>query len=254
MQNQMLLQAYLKRLKLPAVLGNYQEIARQTAQANQPYESYLLALVELEVQHRDENAHKRRVRLARFPMIKTLDQFDFTAVPSLSKAQVLNLAQGEYIQKKENLILMGNSGTGKTHLAIALGLLACQQGHKSRFFTAAGLINHLVESQAQLKLSQVERALEKVDLVIIDEVGYVPFSEAGAQLFFQLIANSYERQSLILTTNLDLSQWTQVFGSQQLTGALLDRLTHHAHILTMNGESYRFKESMKKKGKTRKAQ
>lgn len=247
MEQQMLLQAYLKRLKLPAVLGNYQEIARQGAQANQTYEGYLLALAELEVQHRDENAHRRRMRMARFPMIKTLDQFDFSALPSLNKPEILHLAQGEYLNKRDNLILMGNSGTGKTHLATALGLIACEQGKKVRFFTAAGLINHLVEAQAQLKLSQVQAALEKMDLVIIDEVGYVPFSESGSQLFFQVISTSYERQSLMLTTNLELSQWTQVFGSQQLTGALLDRLTHHAHIFTMNGESYRFKETMKKK-------
>jgi DNA replication protein DnaC len=143
---------------------------------------------------------------------------------------------------------MGNSGTGKTHLATALGLIACQQGRKVRFFTAAGLINQLTEAQASLRLSYLERGLAQMDVLIIDEIGYVPFSEKGAQLFFQVVAQSYERQSLILTTNLDFSQWPQVFGSEQLTGALLDRLTHHAHILTMNGESFRFRESMGKKG------
>jgi DNA replication protein DnaC len=167
----------------------------------------------------------------------------------LNKAKVLNLAQGEYIRKKENPILMGNSGTGKTHLATALGLIACQQGSRVRFFTAAGLINQLTEAQAGLRLSQIQKALSKLDLLIIDEIGYVPFSERGAELFFQVVADSYERQSIIMTTNLDFSKWPQVFKSEQLTGALLDRLTHHAHILTMNGESYRFKESMSKKKK-----
>jgi len=206
-----------------------------------------LALMELEAQQREENAHQKRLRLARFPVLKTLDQFDFTALPTLNKARVLDLAQGSYLEKRENLILMGNSGTGKTHLATALGLLACQQGRKVRFFTAAGLINLLTEAQAGLRLSHLERSLAQMDLLIIDEIGYVPFSEKGAQLFFQVAAQSYERQSLIMTTNLDFSQWPQVFGSEQLTGALLDRLTHHAHILSMNGESFRFRESMSKK-------
>jgi len=248
MEKSMLLEAYLKRLRLPAIGRHYQELARQAAQGNLPYEAFLLALVEMEAQQREENAHQKRLRLARFPVIKSLDQFDFTAVPSLNKALVLNLAQGGYLDKQENLILMGNSGTGKTHLSTALGLIACQQGRKVRFFTAAGLINLLTEAQASLRLSYLERSLAQMDLLIIDEIGYVPFSEKGAQLFFQAVAQSYERQSLIMTTNLDFSQWPQVFGSEQLTGDLLDRLTHHAHILTMNGESFRFRESMNKKG------
>jgi DNA replication protein DnaC len=248
MEKSMLLEAYLKRLRLPAIGRHYQELARQAAQGNLPYEAFLLALVEIEAQQREENAHQKRLRMARFPVIKSLDQFDFTTLPSLNKALVLDLAQGGYLDKRENLILMGNSGTGKTHLATALGLIACQQGRKVRFFTAAGLINQLTEAQASLRLSYLERTLAQMDLLIIDEIGYVPFSEKGAQLFFQVVAQSYERQSLIMTTNLDFSQWPQVFGSEQLTGALLDRLTHHAHILTMNGESFRFRESMSKKG------
>lgn len=242
----MLLEAYLKRLRLPAIGRHYQELARQAAQGNLSYEAFLLALVEIEAQQREENAHQKRLRMARFPVLKSLDQFDFTALPSLNKARVLDLAQGGYLEKRENLLLMGNSGTGKTHLATALGLLACQQGKKVRFLTAAGLINQLAEAQAGLRLSHLERSLSQMDLLIIDEVGYVPFSEKGAQLFFQVVAQSYERQSLIVTTNLEFSQWPQVFGSEQLTGALLDRLTHHAHILAMNGESFRFRESMKK--------
>jgi DNA replication protein DnaC len=249
MEHQILLEAYLKRLKLPAMFTHYQEMARQAEQGNQTYEGYLLVLAELESQQRDENAFKRRVNQARFPLFKTLDQFDFSAIPALNKPKVLNLVQGDYIGKKENLILMGNSGTGKTHLASALGLIACQLGKNVRFLTAAGLINQLTEAQAGLRLSHVQRVLAKLDLLIIDEIGYVPFSEKGAQLFFQVVTDSYERQSIIMTTNLEFSKWPQVFHSEQLTGALLDRLTHHAHILTMNGESYRFKQSMSKKKK-----
>src|SRR3974390_228205 len=241
----LLLEAYLKQLRLPAVGRHYQEVARQAVQGNFSYEAFLLALVELEAQQREENAHQKRLRLARFPVVKTMDQFDFTCVPSLNKAKVLSLAQGEYLDRRENLILMGNSGTGKTHLATALGFMACQQGKKVRFLTAAGLINQLAEAQAGLRLPHLERSLSQADLLIIDEVGYVPFSEKGAQLFFQVVAQSYERQSLIVTTNLEFSQWPQVLGSEQLTGALLDRLTHHAHILAMNGESFRFRESLK---------
>jgi DNA replication protein DnaC len=249
MEHQMRLEAYLKRLKLPAMLTHYQEMARQAEQGSQTYEGYLLALSELETHQREENAYKRRVSQARFPLLKTLDRFDFSAIPTLNKAAVLHLAQGEYIGKKENLLLMGNSGTGKTHLATALGLTACQQGRNVRFFTAAGLIIQLTEAQAGLRLSQVQRVLAKLDLLVIDEIGYVPFSERGAELFFQVVTDSYERQSIIMTTNLDFSKWPQVFHSEQLTGALLDRLTHHAHVLTMNGESYRFKQSMSRKKK-----
>ena len=248
MNGKMLLEALLKRLKLPAVLKFYQELARQAVEANQTYEGYLLALVEAEVQQRDENAHKKRIKTARFPVLKTLDQFDFSAVATLNKAKVLGLAQGDYIERKDNLILMGNSG--KTHLAVALGICACQSGKNVRFYTAAGLINQLMEYQAALRLSQLERSLSRMDLLIIDEVGYVPFSEKGAQLFFQMVAASYERQSLIMTTNLEFSKWPEVFGSEQLTGALLDRLTHHAEILSMNAESYRFKESVSKRKET----
>lgn len=250
MKGKLLLETYLERLRLPAMLASFEELARQAVQANQSHEGFLLALAEQEIAQREQNALKTRVKNARFPVHKSLDQFDFSALPHLNKAKVVELAQGSYIEKRENVILLGNSGTGKTHLATALGVSACEIGYRVRFFTAAGLINGLLEAQAALRLSHLERALARTHVLILDEVGYVPFSEKGAQLLFQTVSAGYERQSLVLTSNLEFSQWPQMFGSEQLTGALLDRLTHHAHIITMNGESYRFKESMKRKEKS----
>lgn len=243
-----LLEHHLKALKLPTVLRDYVPVAAACSLDKADYATYLLRLTERELLDRERRAADRRLQAARLPVVKTLDTFDFTSQPSVNEALVRELMRGHYIADHENVLIVGNSGTGKTHLATALGLIACQQGRKVRFFTAAGLINQLTEAQASLRLSYLERSLAQMDLLIIDEIGYVPFSEKGAQLFFQVAAQSYERQSLIMTTNLDFSQWPQVFGSEQLTGALLDRLTHHAHILTMNGESFRFRESMSKKG------
>jgi len=222
-------------------------LAAACAKDNGDYVTFLLRLVEREALDREKRSAERRVKNARFPVIKTLDTFDFQTQPSIRQKQVRELMTGEYVDRRENVLFVGNSGTGKTHLATALGLIACQQGKKVRFFTAAGLITRLAEAQTSLRLSHLERSLAQMDVLIIDEIGYVPFSEKGAQLLFQVVAQSYERQSLIMTTNLDFSQWPQVFGSEQLTGALLDRLTHHAHILAMNGESFRFRESMGKK-------
>lgn len=248
MEKGMLLEAYLKRLRLPATGRHYQGLARQAAQGSLPYGAFLLALVGMEAQQREEDAHQKRLRMARFPVIKGLDQFDFTTLPSLNKALVLGLAQGGYLDKRESLALMGNSGTGKAHLATALGLIACQQGREVRFFTAAGLTNLLTEAQAGLRLPCLERTLAQMDLLVIDGIGYVPFPGKGAQPFFQAVAQGYGRQPLIMAANLDFSQWPQVFGSEQLAGALLDRLTHHAHILAMDGESFRSRGSMGKKG------
>lgn len=247
MESTLLLDSYLKRLRLPAVAKHYGPLARQAAQAKQGFEDYLLALLEQEVLQREENQLRRRIKQARFPVLKTLADFDFGALPSLNPHKVLNLAEGGYIERQEVVILMGNAGTGKTHLAIALGLEACRKGRRVRFTTAAGLINELVEAREAHRLSRVEAMLDKMDLLILDEIGYVPFSRSGAELLFHVCAARYERGSLIITTNLPFSQWTEVFGDERLTGALLDRLTHHCHILEINGESYRFKQSLKKR-------
>ncbi len=246
MAQDMLIQHHLKRLRLPAMGRCYKKLAQEAAQQNRPYEDYLLSLLELEVAQRDENTQKRLIAQARFPYLRTLDQFDFSAIPSVNKAMVLELTKGEYLAKKENIALVGNMGTGKTHVAISLGLLACRQGKKVRFFTATGLINDLLEAQEQHALGRRMAQIQKLDVLILDEVGFVPFTPEGARLLFQVCADRYLRGSLLVTTNLEFGRWVEVFGDERLTGALLDRLTHHCHVLEFNGDSYRFKESLKR--------
>jgi len=247
MAQELLIKSYLKQLKLPAMAQSYSKLAREAAEANMPYEKYLLALLELETVHRVENATKKRITRAHFPYLRTLDEFDFSAIPSLNKAKVLELSRGEYIRARENVVAIGNTGTGKTHLAISLGLLACQQGWKVRFYTAAGLINELSEAQAQQRLGRLQKQLASHELIILDEIGFIPFSPSGSQALFQFCSGRYLTGSMIITTNLEFERWTEVFGDERLTGALLDRLTHKCHILEMNGESYRFKESLRRR-------
>ena len=247
MAQDMLIQHHLKRLRLPAMGRYYKKLAQEAAQQNRPYEDYLLSLLELEVAQRDENTQKRLIAQARFPYLRTLDQFDFSAIPSVNKAMVLELTKGEYLAKKENAVMVGNMGTGKTHVAISLGLLACRQGKKVRFCTATGLINDLVDAQEQHALGRRLAQLQKLDLLILDEVGFVPFTPDGARLLFQVCSDRYLKGSLLVTTNLEFARWVEVFGDERLTGALLDRLTHHCHVLEFNGDSYRFKESLRRK-------
>jgi DNA replication protein DnaC len=243
----MLLRVNLKQLKLPAMGAEYEKLAREAADANEDYEHYLLRLTELEIAARASNAVQARIRAAGFPVSKDFDTFDFTAVPSLSKPKVLELARGEWIEQRTNTCLIGSPGTGKTHLAIALGLAACRQGKRVRFSTAAALVTRLEEAQKQYQLDRVLAQLDRVDLLICDELGYLSFSRAGAELLFQVFADRYERRSLLVTSNLAFSEWGQVFQGERMTAALLDRLTHRCQIFEMNSESFRFRESMKNK-------
>jgi DNA replication protein DnaC len=223
----------LRQLRLPTVAANYRKFAQEASQSRQPYEEYLLALLEHELGQRDVNRRKRRVLEARLPVLRTLDEFDFNALPSLNRSQVLDLARGEYITRKENVAMIGAIGTGKTHIAIALGLAACEQGSRVRFFTAAGLINELLEAQEAHRLTRFENWLMKQDLILLDEVGFVPFSQRGAQMLFTFVSQKYLRGSLIITSNLAFAEWTEVLGDARLTSALLDRLTHHCHRMTI---------------------
>jgi DNA replication protein DnaC len=243
----LLLETHLKKLRLPSILRQYRKLATQAAQQNWTHEQFLQAAVEQEVQSQEENAYKQRLKLARFPAQKTLAQFDFSTMPSLNKPLILKLAQGDYLSKAENVVLLGNSGTGKTHLAIALGMEACTQGKRVGFFTAAELVNQLLEAQSQYQLSRLEARLQKLDLLIIDELGYLALDDNGGKLLFSIFAGRYERRSTIVTTNLPFEQWETVFGDVAMTAALVDRLTHHCHLLAMNGDSYRFKQSLKEK-------
>jgi DNA replication protein DnaC len=232
------------------MLSEYVKLSREAAQANEDYEQYLLRLSELEVATRSANALTGRIKQAGFPVLKDLDTYDFTAVPDLSKQKMLEMGRCQWIEEKFNACFLGNAGTGKTHLAIALGQAVCRAGKRVRFFTAAALVNLLEEQQKQYRLDKFLGQLDKADLLIIDELGYISFSRAGAELLFQVFADRYERGSILITGNLPFGEWGQIFQGERMTAALLDRFTHRCHIFQMNGESYRFKESTKQKGKT----
>jgi DNA replication protein DnaC len=244
-----LLTHHLRQLKLPTVLREYEKVALEAARDGQDHVRYLLRLVELELIDRERRMVERRIRAARFPAIKSFDTFDFTAIPSLNKPLVLELARCEYVVARENIIALGNSGTGKTHVCLALGLAACQRGLSVAFTTAAGLVHQLMEARDEKRLLRLQAQLSTVKLLIIDELGYVPLSQTGAELLFEVFSQRHERGSTIVTSNLPFDEWTSVFGNQRLTGALLDRLTHHVHILEMNGESYRLKQSKARRRK-----
>jgi DNA replication protein DnaC len=243
---QVLLVHHLKALKLPTFLREHDKLARQCASDGVDHVRYLLRLAELELIERERRMVERRIKEAKFPAIKSLDSFDFLALPSLNKALVLELARSEYVLRRENVIAVGNSGTGKTHIALGLGLAACQKGLSVGFTTAAALVHELIEARDEKRLLRLQRQLAAYKLLVIDELGYVPLSQTGTELLFEVFSQRYERGSTIVTSNLPFDEWTGVFASERLTGALLDRLTHHVHILEMNGDSYRLKQSKRR--------
>jgi len=247
MESDPLLETYLRQLHLPAFVKYYRSYAKDAAQKNLDYPRYLLALVENEVQSREQNRIQRRIKAAHFPTHKELADFDFSALPNLNKAHILDLARGDYIAKHETLIFIGNPGLGKTHLSISLALAACRMGRRVRFWTAAGLVNELLLAQEENRLHRLITMAHKQDLIVLDELGFIPFTPNGAHALFTFCSELYERTAMILTTNLQFANWIQLFGDERLTAALLDRLTHHAHIVELTGESFRFRQRMQEK-------
>ena len=233
---------HLKQLKPPTVLREHEKVAREAARDGVDHVRHLLRLVELELLDRERRGAERRIRETRFPAVKSLDTFDFATIPSLNKMLVLELARSEYVVRRDNVIALGNSGTGKTHVALALGLAACQRGFSTLFVTAHGLSSQLLEARDEKRLLKLQAQLQNVKLPIVDELGYVPLSQVGAELLFEVFSQRYEHGSTIVTSNLPFEEWPSVFRSERLTGALRDRLTHHVHILERNGESYRLRQ------------
>ena len=246
---QILLNHRLKSLRLPTVLREYGKLAKQAAAEGLDHVQFLARLIELEMIDRERRMIERRIKAAKFPAVKSLDSFDFKAIPSLNKMQVLELARCEWVERRENVIALGPSGTGKTHIALGLGLSACQKGLSVGFVTAAALVHELMEARDERRLLRLQKQMASHKLLIIDELGFVPLSKTGAELLFELISQRYERGATLITSNLPFDEWTETFGSERLTGALLDRLTHHVNILEMNGESYRLGQSKARQDK-----
>ena len=244
---EILLSHYLKTLKLPTIQREYQKLARQCATEGVDHVGYLTRLSEREMIERDRRKVERRIKAARFPVVKSLDSFDFAAIPKLNKMQVLELARCEWIERRENVIALGPSGTGKTHVALGLGLAACQKGLSVGFTTAAALVSEMMEARDERRLLRFQKQMATHQLLIIDELGFVPLSKTGAELLFELISQRYERGATLITSNLPFDEWTETLGSERLTGALLDRITHHVNILEMNGDSYRLAQSRARK-------
>jgi DNA replication protein DnaC len=248
-----LLKAQFRQLRLPTMGREFEKLARDATASNQNYFQFLLLLTESELATRAANAVATRIKNAEFPVLKDFETYDFSLMPQLSKPKILELARCEWIEHKYNCCLVGSHGTGKTHVAVALGQAACRAGLRVRFFTAAELVSQLEKAQKQYTLDRFLGQLERAQLLICDELGYVSLSKGGVELLFRVFGDRYERASVLITSNLPFSDWNQVFQGERMTAALLDRLTHRCHIFEMNGESYRFRESMKSK-KTRKSE
>jgi len=238
-----LLHHHLKALRLPTIGAECEKVAHRAASDNIDHLTYLLQVTELELLERERKAAERRLKAARFPSMKSLESFDFTARPSVNKMLMTELARAEFIDRRENVLFVGNPGTGKSHLAIALSAAACAKGYRVRFFRVTELVTLLIEARDERALLGLKARLSKLDLLVLDEFGYVPASKVGAELLFDVISSAYERTSLIVTTNLPFDHWTEVLGSERLTGATLDRLTHRCQIIETKGESYRLRDA-----------
>ena len=238
-----LLHHHLKALRLPTIGQECEKVAARCAADNHDHLTYLLEVTELELLERERKAAERRLKAARFPVLKSLHTFDFAARPSVNRAMISSLARCEFIDARENVLFVGNPGTGKTHLGIALSVAACSKGYRVRFYKVTELVTLLIEARDERTLLSLKARLAKLDLLVLDKFGYVPASKTGAELLFDVISTAYERTSLMVTTNLPFDHWTEVLGSERLTGATLDRLTHRYQIIETKGESYRLRDA-----------
>lgn len=244
-----LLKHQLTALRLPTVKAECEQTARECAAEGVDHLGFLLRLCERELADRERRACQRRIRAAKFPQMKSLDEFDFTAQPSLNRPLVIELSRCEYIDRRESVILVGGPGTGKTHVASGLAVAACQRGRKVRFFRVTELVTQMLEAREERALGRLRGQLARLDLLVLDEFGYVPASQAGAELLFDVISTAYEKTSVIVTTNLPFDRWTEVLGNERLVAATLDRLTHRCHLLEATGESYRLREARRRRGR-----
>jgi len=242
----------LKSLALSTMARELEPSLRQAKERGGGYDEFLLDMTVAELQARAESRLNRRVREAKFPLVKTLEEFDFAAVPGLDLRMFRELAGCDFIKERRNVIFLGRSGVGKTHMATALGVEACRSNYRTRFVSCYGLVNELIEARLERDLQRLIQRYARYDLLILDELGYIPFSKEGAELLFQILAERHEKGAVVITTNLGFADWTQVFGEPVMTAALLDRLTHRAHIINCQWDSYRLKQSLK--GKAQRAQ
>ena len=245
----MALRENLKQLNLSTIARDMETHLRQAGETGIGYDEFLLELTTDELQARSENRLKRRIREARFPLIKPLETFDIKAAQGLDMRLFRELSNCNFIKEHRNIIFLGRSGTGKTHMATAIGIESCRNNYRTRFITCYGLVNELIEAREEKALQRMLQRYARYDLLILDELGYIPFSKEAGELLFQVLAERHERGSVIITTNLGFADWTQVFGDPVMTAALLDRLTHKAHIINCSWESYRLKQSLKNKAK-----
>lgn len=245
MTQEFLLESYLRHLRLPSFLQSYQQLATEAARTNLSYERYLFGLAQEEVSNREVRRIERLIQQAHFPVLKELADFEWSLVSSVPKARILELAEGAYIVQASPVILLGNPGLGKSHVATGLALAACRQGHRVRFYNVAGLVNDLIKAQQEYQLSRVMAQICKYELIVLDELGFLPFTATGAQLLFQVCSALYERVAVIVTTNLRFAEWANIMGGdERMSAALLDRLTHRATILEFVGTSYRFRQQL----------
>jgi DNA replication protein DnaC len=237
---------YAKQLKTPSFTG-YENVVRQLSSGD-GYEKFLYEIMKIELSQRQEAGQRRRIKKAGFPVMKTLDEFNFSRLEHVSEGYIQELAACDFIRNKQNIVMIGNPGAGKTHLSLGLGMKACYAGFNVRFYTAVNLANELAEAVQFHRLSKLEKGLSKIDLLIIDELSYLTFNRHQSEMLFQVISERSERSSIILTTNLEFSSWTDLFENEIMVAALIDRVTFRSHILNMNvKDSYRLEQTLAKK-------